>query len=186
MEMLLTNSRHPLSLRRVVWPQLLWAHLLAGLPQDGVFQLLSGIGNPSPEVLSCSLFIGAVLSWLLICLVAARELANSRSETAEKIGFSAPAFFVVAICNCRDKYIVHNCIQLRPVSLEVGRHCSDAISQLTFEPAHKCCRSCLRFYLCCSSLVVHTINLLILELICRIHFHFQCSHPDTFSHLLWC
>ena len=137
------------------------------------------------EVLSCSLFIGDVLSWLLICLVAARELANSRSETAGKIGFSAPAFFLVAICNCRDKYIVANCIQLRPVLLEVGRHCSDAISQLTFEPALKSCISCLRFCLCCSSLV-HTINLLILELICRIHFHFQCSHPDTFSHLLWC
>ena len=137
------------------------------------------------EVLSCSLFIGDVLSWLLICLVAARELANSRSETAGKIGFSAPAFFLVAICNCREKYIVANCIQLRPVLLEVGRHCSDAISQLTFEPAHKSCISCLRFCLCCSSLV-HTINLLILELICRIHFHFQCSHPDTFSHLLWC
>ena len=110
-------------------------------------------------------------------------VGNSRSETAEKIDFSAPAFFLVAICNCRDKYIVHNCIQLLQVLLDVG-HCCDAISQLTFEPAHKCCISCLRFCLCCSSSVVHTVNLLILELICRIHFHFQCSHPDTFSHLL--
>ena len=48
MEMLLTNSRHPLSLRQVVGPQFLWAHLLAELPQDGVFQLFSGISNPSP------------------------------------------------------------------------------------------------------------------------------------------
>lgn len=137
------------------------------------------------EVLSCSLFLGAVLSWLLICLVAARESANSRSATAEKIGFCTPAFFLVAICNCRDKYIVHNCIQLRQVLLDVG-HCSDAISQLTFEPVHKCCISCLRFCLWCSSLAVLTVSLPIPQLICRIHFHFQCSHPDTFSHLLWC
>lgn len=32
----------------VVCSQLLWSHLLAELPQDGVFQLFSGIGNPSP------------------------------------------------------------------------------------------------------------------------------------------
>lgn len=122
MEMLLTNSRHPLSLRQPRPFVLSCSGLIFSQSYHRmVFFSYSLVSAILPrEVLSCSLFIGAVFSWLLICLVAARELANSRPATAEKIGF--PAVFLVAICNCRDKYIVHNCIQLRQVLLDVG-HC---------------------------------------------------------------
>ena len=80
------------------------------------------------EVMRCSISIGAVLSWLLMCStscsVAMRELTNSWSATAEKKGIAGQTTslywqgeqksFVcsayVAICDRWDKYSVCKCI----------------------------------------------------------------------------
>ena len=103
------------------------------------------------------------VSWLLICStsfpIAARELANSRSAAAEKIGIAKPPFFTGKESRSRSSSehmwlsVIAGINTLSTIAskshvlLEVT-HCSYVIPQFMFEPAHKCCISCLWFCLC--------------------------------------
>ena len=91
--------------------------------------------------------------------IAARELANSRSATAEKIGIAKPPFFTGKESRSRS-FSEHMWLSViarintlstiaskSHVLLEVT-HCSYVIPQYMFGSAHKCCISCLWFCLC--------------------------------------